>query len=86
MVLHDIIIVSFILAAYLVYFINWFSLYFAKIGLGNPSKDYYVQVDTGSDILWVNCIGCDKCPTKSDLGVCFFIIVIVFFFLLYMSS
>ncbi|XVF30274.1 hypothetical protein REPUB_Repub16aG0042700 [Reevesia pubescens] len=44
-------------------------LYFAKIGLGNPSKDYYVQVDTGSDILWVNCAGCDKCPTKSDLGI-----------------
>ncbi|XP_065873635.1 aspartic proteinase 39-like [Euphorbia lathyris] len=44
-------------------------LYFAKIGLGNPSKDYFVQVDTGSDILWVNCANCDKCPTKSDLGV-----------------
>lgn len=44
-------------------------LYFAKIGLGNPPKDYYVQVDTGSDILWVNCANCDKCPTKSDLGV-----------------
>ncbi|XP_022719854.1 aspartic proteinase-like protein 2 [Durio zibethinus] len=44
-------------------------LYFAKIGLGNPSKDYYVQVDTGSDILWVNCAGCDNCPTKSDLGI-----------------
>lgn len=44
-------------------------LYFSKIGLGNPAKDYYVQVDTGSDILWVNCIGCDKCPTKSDLGI-----------------
>ncbi|KAM7273390.1 hypothetical protein ACFE04_028054 [Oxalis oulophora] len=44
-------------------------LYFAKIGLGDPSKDYYVQVDTGSDILWVNCAGCTKCPTKSDLGV-----------------
>ncbi|XP_030540752.1 aspartic proteinase 36-like [Rhodamnia argentea] len=44
-------------------------LYFAKIGIGTPSKDYYVQVDTGSDTLWVNCIGCDKCPTKSDLGV-----------------
>ncbi|CAK7340152.1 unnamed protein product [Dovyalis caffra] len=42
-------------------------LYFAKIGLGNPSKDYYVQVDTGSDILWVNCIDCNKCPTKSEL-------------------
>ncbi|KAL3749766.1 hypothetical protein ACJRO7_010827 [Eucalyptus globulus] len=44
-------------------------LYFAKIGIGTPSKDYYVQVDTGSDILWVNCIGCDQCPKKSDLGV-----------------
>ncbi|KAE8673719.1 Aspartic proteinase-like protein 2 [Hibiscus syriacus] len=44
-------------------------LYFAKIGLGNPSEEYYVQVDTGSDILWVNCAGCDKCPTKSDLGL-----------------
>ncbi|KAM7280709.1 hypothetical protein ACFE04_007843 [Oxalis oulophora] len=44
-------------------------LYFAKIGLGTPSKDYYVQVDTGSDILWVNCAGCTKCPTKSDIGV-----------------
>ncbi|KAJ0079347.1 hypothetical protein Patl1_24032 [Pistacia atlantica] len=44
-------------------------LYFTKIGLGTPSKDYYVQVDTGSDLLWVNCVGCDRCPTKSDLGI-----------------
>ncbi|XP_057960941.1 aspartic proteinase 36 [Malania oleifera] len=44
-------------------------LYFAKIGIGTPSKDYYVQVDTGSDILWVNCVGCTKCPKKSDLGI-----------------
>ncbi|KAL7252394.1 hypothetical protein ACSBR1_007058 [Camellia fascicularis] len=45
------------------------ALYYTKIGIGTPSKDYYVQVDTGSDIMWVNCAGCDKCPTKSDLGV-----------------
>nr|DAD37169.1 TPA_asm: hypothetical protein HUJ06_007810 [Nelumbo nucifera] len=44
-------------------------LYFAKIGIGTPPKDYYVQVDTGSDILWVNCIQCTRCPTKSDIGV-----------------
>ncbi|PKI66910.1 hypothetical protein CRG98_012673 [Punica granatum] len=44
-------------------------LYYAKIGLGSPSKDYYVQVDTGSDILWVSCAGCDRCPTKSSLGI-----------------
>ncbi|KAL8170828.1 hypothetical protein V2J09_022632 [Rumex salicifolius] len=44
-------------------------LYFTKIQLGNPTKDYYVQVDTGSDVLWVNCAGCEMCPEKSDLGV-----------------
>ncbi|KAK9146153.1 hypothetical protein Sjap_006056 [Stephania japonica] len=44
-------------------------LYFGKIGLGSPPKDYYVQVDTGSDILWVNCIQCTKCPKKSDIGI-----------------
>ncbi|KAI3971912.1 hypothetical protein MKW92_006597 [Papaver armeniacum] len=44
-------------------------LYFASIGIGNPSNDYYVQVDTGSDIFWVNCIECKKCPTESNLGI-----------------
>ncbi|XP_071702250.1 aspartic proteinase 36-like [Rutidosis leptorrhynchoides] len=45
------------------------ALYYTKIQLGSPPKDFYVQVDTGSDLLWVNCIECEKCPTKSDLGV-----------------
>ncbi|XP_027352062.1 aspartic proteinase-like protein 2 [Abrus precatorius] len=44
-------------------------LYYTKIGLGSPPKDYYVQVDTGSDILWVNCAGCTACPKKSGLGM-----------------
>uniref|UniRef100_A0A2N9G1S8 Peptidase A1 domain-containing protein n=1 Tax=Fagus sylvatica TaxID=28930 RepID=A0A2N9G1S8_FAGSY len=44
-------------------------LYFAKIGIGSPPKDYYVQVDTGSDILWVNSVECTKCPKKNSLGV-----------------
>lgn len=44
-------------------------LYYAKIGIGTPSKDYYVQVDTGSDIMWVNCIQCKECPRKSSLGI-----------------
>ncbi|XP_059665606.1 aspartic proteinase 36-like isoform X2 [Cornus florida] len=48
---------------------NTAGLYFAKIGLGTPSNDYHVQVDTGSNILWVNCAGCEKCPTKSNLGI-----------------
>ncbi|XP_038690226.1 aspartic proteinase 39-like isoform X2 [Tripterygium wilfordii] len=44
-------------------------LYYAKIGIGTPSKDYYVQVDTGSDLMWVNCIQCKGCPTSSSLGI-----------------
>ncbi|XP_002515672.2 aspartic proteinase 36 isoform X1 [Ricinus communis] len=44
-------------------------LYYAKVGIGTPSKDYYVQVDTGSDIMWVNCIQCRECPRTSSLGM-----------------
>ncbi|XP_020535047.1 aspartic proteinase 39 isoform X2 [Jatropha curcas] len=44
-------------------------LYYAKIGIGTPPKDYYVQVDTGSDIMWVNCIQCKDCPRTSTLGM-----------------
>ncbi|KAK3204515.1 hypothetical protein Dsin_018561 [Dipteronia sinensis] len=44
-------------------------LYYAKIGIGTPSKDYYVQVDTGTDIMWVNCIECKECPRRSSLGI-----------------
>nr|CAB3446582.1 unnamed protein product [Digitaria exilis] len=44
-------------------------LYYTRIELGAPAKGYYVQVDTGSDILWVNCIRCDGCPTRSGLGI-----------------
>ncbi|CAN8232699.1 unnamed protein product [Cochlearia groenlandica] len=44
-------------------------LYFTKIKLGSPPKEYFVQVDTGSDILWVNCAPCPKCPVKTDLGI-----------------
>uniref|UniRef100_M8C530 Uncharacterized protein n=1 Tax=Aegilops tauschii TaxID=37682 RepID=M8C530_AEGTA len=44
-------------------------LYYTKIEIGTPPKPFHVQVDTGSDILWVNCITCDKCPHKSGLGV-----------------
>ncbi|KAJ8542312.1 hypothetical protein K7X08_017178 [Anisodus acutangulus] len=45
------------------------ALYYTRISIGTPPKDYHVQVDTGSDILWVNCAGCEGCPTKSDLGI-----------------
>ncbi|XP_042059186.1 aspartic proteinase 36-like [Salvia splendens] len=44
-------------------------LYYAKIGIGTPSEDYYVQVDTGTDITWVNCIQCHQCPRRGYHGI-----------------
>ncbi|OVA17904.1 Peptidase A1 [Macleaya cordata] len=44
-------------------------LYFTRVKLGSPPKEFYVQIDTGSDILWVNCNSCNGCPKSSGLGV-----------------
>ncbi|KAJ0982369.1 hypothetical protein J5N97_010624 [Dioscorea zingiberensis] len=44
-------------------------LYFTRIKLGNPPKEFYVQIDTGSDILWVSCESCNGCPTRSELNI-----------------
>ncbi|CAM8916882.1 unnamed protein product [Rhodiola kirilowii] len=44
-------------------------LYFTKVKLGYPPAEFNVQIDTGSDILWVNCRGCAGCPQTSGLGL-----------------
>ncbi|KAA0025316.1 aspartic proteinase-like protein 2 [Cucumis melo var. makuwa] len=44
-------------------------LYFTKVKLGNPEREFNVQIDTGSDILWVTCSPCDGCPETSGLGI-----------------
>lgn len=63
-----------------IWWLNNSRLYYTKLSIGTPSNDYHVQVDTGSDILWVNCAGCDKCPEKSNLGVHPLIHITWFFF------
>ncbi|KAB1221213.1 Aspartic proteinase-like protein 2 [Morella rubra] len=44
-------------------------LYFTKVKLGSPPREFSVQIDTGSDILWVTCSSCSDCPQSSGLGV-----------------
>ncbi|KAJ9555417.1 hypothetical protein OSB04_010031 [Centaurea solstitialis] len=44
-------------------------LYYARIGIGTPPREYYVQVDTGSDIMWINCIQCHECPKRGYHGL-----------------
>ncbi|KAI5664886.1 hypothetical protein M9H77_24209 [Catharanthus roseus] len=46
-----------------------YRLYFTKVRLGSPPKEFSVQIDTGSDILWVSCDSCSNCPQSSGLGV-----------------
>lgn len=48
-----------------------FSLYYTKVKLGSPPREFTVQIDTGSDILWVTCSSCSDCPQLSGLGVNF---------------
>ncbi|CAA2973662.1 aspartic ase 2 [Olea europaea subsp. europaea] len=44
-------------------------LYYTKVKLGSPPREFSVQVDTGSDILWVACSSCNNCPKTSGLGI-----------------
>ncbi|GFP93541.1 aspartic proteinase-like protein 2 [Phtheirospermum japonicum] len=44
-------------------------LYFTRVKLGTPPKEFYVQIDTGSDVLWVSCNACTGCPTSSGLQI-----------------
>ncbi|XP_026389313.1 aspartic proteinase-like protein 2 isoform X3 [Papaver somniferum] len=46
-----------------------FGLYFTRVKLGSPPKEFNVQIDTGSDMLWVNCNSCSGCPKSSGLGI-----------------
>ncbi|XP_074276037.1 aspartic proteinase 36-like isoform X2 [Silene latifolia] len=42
-------------------------LYYTKVQLGTPPQEFNVQIDTGSDVLWVGCSGCTGCPTTTNL-------------------
>ncbi|XP_057728624.1 aspartic proteinase 36 [Arachis stenosperma] len=44
-------------------------LYYTKVQLGSPPVDFYVQIDTGSDVLWVSCTSCNGCPQTSGLQI-----------------
>ncbi|VFQ67218.1 unnamed protein product [Cuscuta campestris] len=44
-------------------------LYYTRVQLGSPPKEFYVQIDTGSDVLWVSCASCNGCPRASGLPI-----------------
>ncbi|XP_060218386.1 aspartyl protease family protein 2 [Lycium barbarum] len=40
--------------------------YFTRLGVGTPPKYAYMVLDTGSDVVWIQCSPCKKCYTQSD--------------------
>ncbi|KAK7270128.1 hypothetical protein RIF29_23048 [Crotalaria pallida] len=40
--------------------------YFVRIGVGSPPRNQYVVIDSGSDIVWVQCQPCTQCYRQSD--------------------
>ncbi|XVE77287.1 hypothetical protein DITRI_Ditri13aG0050200 [Diplodiscus trichospermus] len=40
--------------------------YFTRLGVGTPPRYLYMVLDTGSDVVWVQCSPCKKCYSQSD--------------------
>lgn len=40
--------------------------YFTRLGVGTPPRYTYMVLDTGSDIMWSQCLPCSKCYTQTD--------------------
>ncbi|KAF5732120.1 protein ASPARTIC PROTEASE IN GUARD CELL 2-like [Tripterygium wilfordii] len=40
--------------------------YFTRLGVGTPPRYVYMVLDTGSDVVWIQCAPCRKCYSQSD--------------------
>ncbi|XP_072970320.1 protein ASPARTIC PROTEASE IN GUARD CELL 2 [Typha angustifolia] len=40
--------------------------YFVRVGVGTPPEDQFMVVDSGSDVIWVQCEPCERCYSQSD--------------------
>ncbi|GLJ36517.1 hypothetical protein SUGI_0733600 [Cryptomeria japonica] len=40
--------------------------YFTRIGVGTPAREQYLVLDTGSDVVWVQCQPCNDCYDQTD--------------------
>ncbi|KAF5730377.1 protein ASPARTIC PROTEASE IN GUARD CELL 1 [Tripterygium wilfordii] len=40
--------------------------YFTRVGVGSPAKNFYMVLDTGSDVNWLQCQPCSDCYQQTD--------------------
>lgn len=40
--------------------------YFTRLGVGTPPRNVYMVLDTGSDVVWLQCAPCRSCYSQAD--------------------
>jgi len=40
--------------------------YFTRLGVGTPARYVFMVLDTGSDVVWIQCAPCKKCYSQTD--------------------
>ncbi|CAA0822430.1 Eukaryotic aspartyl protease family protein [Striga hermonthica] len=40
--------------------------YVTRLGVGTPATNFYMSIDTGSDLSWLQCLPCDGCYHQHD--------------------
>ncbi|KFK44545.1 hypothetical protein AALP_AA1G270600 [Arabis alpina] len=40
--------------------------YFTRVGIGNPAREVYMVLDTGSDVNWLQCAPCSDCYHQTE--------------------
>uniref|UniRef100_A0A1J3FXJ2 Protein ASPARTIC PROTEASE IN GUARD CELL 1 n=2 Tax=Noccaea caerulescens TaxID=107243 RepID=A0A1J3FXJ2_NOCCA len=40
--------------------------YFTRLGIGNPAREVYMVLDTGSDVNWLQCAPCAECYHQTE--------------------
>ncbi|KAJ1377521.1 Xylanase inhibitor, C-terminal [Sesbania bispinosa] len=40
--------------------------YFTRLGVGTPARNVYMVLDTGSDVVWLQCAPCRQCYSQTD--------------------
>ncbi|CAI5536731.1 unnamed protein product [Closterium sp. Naga37s-1] len=42
-------------------------IYYVQLGIGTPPQTFNLDIDTGSNLLWVNCLPCNPCTLSKTL-------------------
>ncbi|GJN30657.1 hypothetical protein PR202_gb18982 [Eleusine coracana subsp. coracana] len=44
-------------------------LYYTSLSIGTPAENYFLEIDVGSDGIFLNCVSCETCAGKNNNGM-----------------